>query len=614
MSLQIALMNALQRRFGAVDRYAFREDQHPRDESGRFSTKEKIGQAVADGPKSLSDVADATGIAKGPRDNPLKSELNRVLKAMVDSGELSIKSSGFGEPSFEKTDKTPSGSGDKPTDFDGQVEWLRQNMSSDDWSQIKSARSKKARIAAYNDIMAKHFGSKRNSVAVEMAAQAGPMEIQKPADIAKKEPTAAEQWAAVPEFAQQHLTNALERLSGIVDPAIHAKNTLGDRYGWEVAAKSKKQLQQWIDAIDQWKDSAVDEGIDADAVIEHLGGMPDIGEFRRLAGWGDEVTAGTPDPLESQHPKQQDNQSKPEQPGVEGMQMGLFNTDSGGQKSLFNVAKPSSKQQPKTQARIDADAVKAITAGLDAKLKQHIAKKETVSPADRGTVVQKPSIGGQKTLFSRPLHSYPYAKDNCNWITLRPNPGQKGVPVCVGEKGKITKGPKALLKRSIKSLGKQSTTTKRRNAIRSAAKKHELDPKELQQAVKDIWPQVRQFHQDREEAKKRARALTGFTERQIAKIENDYMDHSSISNWDEVANEMAMEYPHLFGNDPEGELWDMVREGVQPIPPMHSDEVIDEAVEYLMSRGSGDGLTDETIVDGDVIPFSRERHGLTVTR
>lgn len=107
---------------------------------------------------------------------------------------------------------------------------------------------------------------------------------------------------------------------------------------------------------------------------------------------------------ESKHPRspggQFSNKDGRSSPGAPGQQMGLFSEDSQGQKMLFNVA-PSKKSAAPVKRRFSEESLKAITAGLNAKHREYLKNKKTVSPADRLIRFQDESLEGQKELFSR---------------------------------------------------------------------------------------------------------------------------------------------------------------------------------------------------------------------
>lgn len=98
---------------------------------------------------------------------------------------------------------------------------------------------------------------------------------------------------------------------------------------------------------------------------------------------------------ESKHPR---DHGKFTAKGVQGMQMGLFDQDASGQKSLFNVMPQPKKGRKKPAAVSNVDEV---TASVSGKLKELLKSKETVSPADKFNVVQDDSLPGQRSLFSR---------------------------------------------------------------------------------------------------------------------------------------------------------------------------------------------------------------------
>ena len=81
---------------------------------------------------------------------------------------------------------------------------------------------------------------------------------------------------------------------------------------------------------------------------------------------------------------------------VPGSQMGLFGGDDlrTGQKSLFNVVKDDKPKKRHPQHE-------AIAAGVSKAMRSYLANRETVSPADLGTVLQEPALPGQKSMFSR---------------------------------------------------------------------------------------------------------------------------------------------------------------------------------------------------------------------
>lgn len=210
-----------------------------------------------------------------------------------------------------------------------------------------------------------------------------------------------------------------------------------------------------------------------------------------------------------------------------------------------------------------------------------------------------------------------YAASSCNWITVGAQSAgggkrKGGTPVCVSG-GKIVKGPKALSGKTLKGLSRQSVGTKRRQSIRGAAKAYGVDADELSKMVDEMWPEIRQQVQEREEFKQLVRQRMNMTEADVARIENGYRDYSTVHGIDDVANELAMDYPQWFGSEndnPSETLWELLREGKRELPAKHDDEVVDQAARRLAEMG-GDGRGDE-VEDDDYVPFSRraEARGL----
>lgn len=207
-----------------------------------------------------------------------------------------------------------------------------------------------------------------------------------------------------------------------------------------------------------------------------------------------------------------------------------------------------------------------------------------------------------------------YAREGeCDWITIgsQDSDGGRrgGAPVCV-KGGKIAKGPKGLKGRTLKGLSRQSVGSKRRQDIREAAKLHEVDAGELSEMVDAVWPEMKELHQEREDFKQLVRQRSGLTEADVWSIENSYRDHSTVTGLDQVADELAMDYPQWFspGDDPSEVVWEMLREGKGEAPPKHDESVIRAAVERLQTPvGAGAGKDTGTWVEGEHIPF--RRHG-----
>ena len=188
-----------------------------------------------------------------------------------------------------------------------------------------------------------------------------------------------------------------------------------------------------------------------------------------------------------------------------------------------------------------------------------------------------------------------YAKGSgCNWITLnadrsKPKGQRGGTPVKLCD-GKISAGPKELVGKKIKSLGKQSVKTKRRDALATAAKKHGVDKQTLEETAQALWQQKRTEAADFERAKKTAREMSGMTEQSIARIENGGRDYSTVERFDEVARELQTLEPALglSASDPAPDLWALLREGKRSLPTRHDAALLDEAAEMIRAGSSNE--------------------------
>jgi len=329
-------------------------------------------------------------------------------------------------------------------------------------------------------------------------------------------------------------------------------------------------------------------------------------------------------------------QAKPAKPpGVAGMQQGLFGQETSGQKSLFNVVKPGGKKL----APVVAEKIKG-------KLGELLAKKDTVSPADLGTVVQSESLPGQKSMFGmgEPDH---YEK---RWITLGKDWQEHRTRVQIDDDGRITAGPAALKGDNIASLGDKSKSAERRakadHAKASGKTGRDVSTKQAvalglsnrmlqhQHASKfaklagvstadvlKLMPEARDFinqqNELRERAKDRARKLTGLNAGVLSQIENAHRDYSTVPGFDEAANAVAMEHPEL-GLDPDDSdtpaaIWELIREGKEDAPTLHSPEVAKLAADWLKASKSGKKVTPKEEFD-DSVPFSMSEDEFSKTR
>ena len=235
---------------------------------------------------------------------------------------------------------------------------------------------------------------------------------------------------------------------------------------------------------------------------------------------------------------------KPEEPaapkpfkaqGVAGGQMGLFDAEPSGQKSLFNVVKPAKKGKAKPASRDD------LLAGISGKLKAHLKDKETVSQADLSTKFQGESLDGQKSLFRRTGQVERYdlqagisgklverydmrgqrdlftggerrsskVQGKLKWVTIggHAEGGKQhvgGNAVQIDGNGTIVGGnvPKEWQGTHISKAGKKDTTPKRGSPVEVATKK--LGNRWYSMATLPDGTNVTRSHEDKDEATKRA--------------------------------------------------------------------------------------------------------------
>lgn len=307
-------------------------------------------------------------------------------------------------------------------------------------------------------------------------------------------------------------------------------------------------------------------------------------------------------------------------PGVAGIQQGLFGQDTSGQKSLFNVAKPSAKKP----------VAKEVAAKIAGKLGELLSKKDTVSPADLTIPLQPESLPGQKSMFSMGADQY-----EKRWITLGAKGGEHRTRVQIDDDGRITAGPASLKGETLKSLKSRSSEIRAKaaharasgkggrdftakqaaalagnhrvlqyDAAKQAARLAGVAVHDVIKAMPEAYRFIKEQAELKERAKDRARILTGLNAGVLAQIENSHRDYSSVPGFDEAAHAVAMEHPEL-GLDPDdtdtpAAVWDLIREGKQDPPAMHSPEVAKLAAQWVKPAKKVKAHD-----DWDAVPFSR---------
>jgi len=194
------------------------------------------------------------------------------------------------------------------------------------------------------------------------------------------------------------------------------------------------------------------------------------------------------------------------------------------------------------------------------------------------------------------------------WITIGAHPGEDGkksggTPVKLDGRGRIVSGPPDLHGKTMKGLKADATPKNQtQHAAKAAAKHHGLRRKHIEDAIEQVYETKRQEIEQREKARQTARHIAGLTAGDVARLENQYKDHSSLDYLDTAATTFGDAHPEMGINTPEG-LWDFIRQGKETVPAKHSEEIVNEAVEVVRANRSSlkHKITDaiDAAVDGD---------------
>lgn len=195
--------------------------------------------------------------------------------------------------------------------------------------------------------------------------------------------------------------------------------------------------------------------------------------------------------------------------------------------------------------------------------------------------------------FDKAIYSASSSKSGERWITInsaKPNPGGEssggGTRIKIDSRGKILSGPSALKGRNLKSFGKPKAEPKTQSerTVNEAARRHGVARQSLSDAIDDHYRVARQGVEEREQIRRLARERIGMHAGDLARIENQYRDYSTIAKFDDVAGELASTYPEYFGGpgeDHSAKLWEFVRQGKERVLPKFSDEIIEAAAAAL---------------------------------
>lgn len=130
------------------------------------------------------------------------------------------------------------------------------------------------------------------------------------------------------------------------------------------------------------------------------------------------------------------------------------------------------------------------------------------------------------------------------------------------------------------------------DAAKQAADRHGVAVADVLKALPEAHQFLLQEWNRVEKARAEARRRSGMNSSNLGKIENAYRDHSTVKNWDRIAEAFASEVPEMGfgrGGDVGQEVWDFIREGSKPKPQLHSEETADMAAQLVGRRGSGGG-------------------------
>lgn len=307
----------------------------------------------------------------------------------------------------------------------------------------------------------------------------------------------------------------------------------------------------------------------------------------------------------------------PKKPVVAGQQMGLFDEEPSGQKTLFNVVKPSGKKKTDKPAA-QLSLLERITDDIN----QRAAESKPIS--------------GQRDLFSRsgsveryelaPTRRKPNQQTEPQRTVPKRQPGDGtpgwqrvgGAPVFVDGNGKIKKGCPGLKGEHVADIidesddsrdvrearqahakaegldGKEYTAKHRRQHstqkaqqahrnAKAAAKQHGVSTTDVLQHMPAAHAMTAGHDAQWEQAKQRARQITGLTAGRIAAIENSYRDHSTVDGFDANAREFAAESGLFDPDDADtpARVWEFIREGAAGGLSAHSEDVAQAAAEQV---------------------------------
>lgn len=87
--------------------------------------------------------------------------------------------------------------------------------------------------------------------------------------------------------------------------------------------------------------------------------------------------------------------------------------------------------------------------------------------------------------------------------------------------------------------------------------------------------------------------ITGIDHKKASKIEDSYLDYSTVTNFDDAAKTLAYELPELGWNpddDNGSALWEIVSQKPQPKPKRTDDAIRQDAIASLTMRTTGEAV------------------------
>jgi len=121
-------------------------------------------------------------------------------------------------------------------------------------------------------------------------------------------------------------------------------------------------------------------------------------------------------------------------------------------------------------------------------------------------------------------------------------------------------------------------TAKQHAAATAAARQHGVKVPDILAAIPSAHSHHAEMHKAREAIKTSARQALGLNAGDLARMENQGLDYTSIPRFDEFAEEVLMEHPelglHRDSDDASGAIWDLIREGKKAAPTKHSEDVV----------------------------------------